>query len=45
MKGRKHAEGRSGDRLRTAMLAGVVAALLVSCVAVVAAATTLDLGP
>ena len=27
------------------MLAGVVAALLVSCVAVVAAATTLDLGP
>ena len=27
------------------MLAGVVAALLVSCVAVVAAATTIDLGP
>lgn len=46
MRGRKEdTDRRSGDGLRTAALAGAVAALLVSGVAMVAAATTVDLGP
>jgi hypothetical protein len=45
MRGRKQTDRRSGDGLRTAVFAGAVAALLVSGVAMVAAATTVDLGP
>ncbi len=45
MKGRRGSATTSGDVARTVVLAGLIAALLASSVAMVSAATTIDLGP
>jgi hypothetical protein len=47
MRGRdgRHTREASGGQLRTALIAGVIATLLASAAAVVAAARTIDLGP
>ena len=45
MKGRRDADEAGGDLGRTAVLAVLIAALLTSGVAMVAAATTIEIGP
>lgn len=45
MRGRKSVNGSAGEVARTVVLASLIAALLAGSVAMVSAATTIDLGP
>ena len=45
MRGRRGVNGSAGEVARTAVLASLIAALLAGSVAMVSAATTIDLGP